>query len=322
MKKIISIAAAAALSAALLWLAFRKADWRIMAAVLAGVKTAPLALLLVTVSAELAIRGIKWSLLLAPARKVRAWDAARLETAALALNNLLPLRLGELARAAYGAELFNIRLSTILATILAEKVLDMAALFALALSAAAFGGLAIKPPGTWRTLAPLAAAVILALLIIHKLALRHPAVKKVSDGLELGLKALSSPLAAAAVFALALLQWCMNALNYYWLALAFGLAPAERLSRCMLLSFTGAAASSAPGMPGYFGGFELAISAVLGRWGVPAETALAYAAASHLLPYFIITGLGLFFIYGLGASLGQIWGRFSRRKAPAAGSDI
>jgi uncharacterized membrane protein YbhN (UPF0104 family) len=83
----------------------------------------------------------------------------------------------------------------------------------------------------------------------------------------------------------------------------------------VLLSFTGAAASSAPGMPGYFGSFELAVSAVLRAWGVPRETALAYAAASHLLPYLLITAAGLFFIYGLGRSLGQVWTRFSWRKA-------
>lgn len=314
MKKIISVFAGLASSAALLWFTFRNADLGAIAAVLAGVKTAPLALVALTVAGELAIRGLKWSLLLAPARKVRAWDAVRLETAALALNNLLPLRLGELARAAYGAELFNLHVSTILATILAEKALDMAALFALAATAALFGGLAFSLPG-WRLALALAAALALIFFAARHLTGRSPKVKRTVQDLVLGLKALGSPAAAAGVFALALLQWLLNALNYYWLALAFGLGAPASLPRSVLLSFTGAAASSAPGMPGYFGSFELAVSAVLGAWGVPRETALAYAAASHLLPYLLITAAGLFFIYGLGRSLSQVWARFAGHKA-------
>ncbi len=310
MKKIISIFAGLALSAALLWFAFREADLGAILAVLAGVKTAPLALVVLTVTGELAVRGLKWSLLLAPAREVRPWDAARLETAALALNNLLPLRLGELARAAYGSELFNLHISTVLATILAEKALDLAALFALAGAAAAFGGFAFSLPG-WRPALAVAAGLGLLFLASRRFAARSPRLKRTAQDLALGLKALRSPAAAAGVFALSLFQWLLNALNYYWLALAFGLSPAASLPRSVLLSFTGAAASSAPGMPGYFGSFELAVSAVLGSWGIARETALAYAAASHMLPYLVITAAGLFFIYNLGRSLGQVWARFA-----------
>lgn len=312
MKKLISISAGLALSAALLWLAFRKADLRAVAAALGGVSAGPLALVLLTVCGELAVRGLKWSLLLAPARKVRAWDAARLETAALALNNILPLRLGELARGAYGAEFFGIDFLTVLATILAEKVLDMAALFTLSAGAAGAGGLAARLPGGWVLWAlGLAVAAPLALAGGRALAGRYPRLRSALDSLALGMKALKSPSTAAAVFLLAALQWFLNALNYYWLARAFGLEAAATVSRSVLLSFTGAAASSAPGMPGYFGAFELAVSAVLGSWGVGREAALAFAAASHLLPYLIITSAGIFFIYHMGTSLTGIWRRFS-----------
>jgi hypothetical protein len=316
MKKIISISAGLAVSAALLWLAFRKADLRAMAAVVAGVKAAPLALVAVTVACELLIRGIKWKLLLSPAKKVKAWHTTRLETAALALNNILPLRLGELARAAYGADLFGVRLSTVAATILAEKILDAAALLALAAAAAWAGGLRADISFKWRLWLPAIAALLLALAWARALALRSPRFKKISDELALGFKALGSPAAAAGIFALAALQWFCNALNYYWLALAFGLGPAAGLAKSVLLSFTGAAASSAPGMPGYFGGFELAVSAVLVTWGAQRNTALAYAAAAHLLPYLLITAAGLAFIYGMGTSLGGIWRRFSGKQRP------
>ncbi len=319
MKKIIPIAAGATVSALLLWLAFRNADWRAMAAVFAGVRAAPAALVLLSVSAELAIRGVKWALLLRPARKVRTWDAARLETAALALNNVLPLRIGELARAAYGAEMFDVNLLTVLSTILVEKLLDITSLLALSAAAASLLGIAASLPGGWRAWAGLGAAALLLLALMRRsLPRRYPRLRQALAHLKLGLKALRSPLNAVVLFLLAALQWFMNALNYYWLARAFNLDGASSLAKSVLLSFTGAAASSAPGMPGSFGSTELAVSSVLSGWGVAKAPALAFAAAAHLLPFLIITASGLFFVYGMGASIGGVWARFSSGKTEGA----
>jgi len=314
MKKKLTILGGLSASAALLWLAFRHADPRALAAIFSGLRIAPLWLILFTVSGELAVRGLKWSLLLAPAGKVRALDAAKIETAGLALNNILPLRLGELARAASGAQLFRINLVTVLATILAEKALDMAALLLLVFAAAGAGALPGWLTGhreIWTALA--AAAILTALLSGRLLALarKFSVLGGTLEKLGLGLKALRSPAAAAAIFLLALLQWSLNSLNYYWLALAFGSGGLVSLPQCAVLSFTGAAASSAPGMPGYFGGFELAVSAVVSSWGLGRETALAYALAAHLLPYLITTAAGVFFIHRMGESLAGIWRQFS-----------
>jgi uncharacterized membrane protein YbhN (UPF0104 family) len=79
------------------------------------------------------------------------------------------------------------------------------------------------------------------------------------------------------------------------------------VTKSVLLSFTGAAASSAPGMPGYFGSFELGISAVLTTWGINRETALAYAATTHILSYLVVTAAGVCFAYQMGHALGKIW---------------
>lgn len=311
MKKIFSITAGLAVSAALLWLAFRSADPRALAAVFAGLSAGPLLLILITVLGELALRGLKWKLLLDPAGKVRFWDAAKIETAGLALNNILPLRLGELARAAFGSELFGISAITVLATILAEKVLDMAALLMLAFAAAGAGGL----PG-WlsggRAWAALAAAAAILLILLGR-AGRSGRIAQTADKLKLGLAALKSPGRAAGVLTLAVLQWLLNALNYYWLGLAFK-AGGIGLPESILLSFTGAAASSAPGMPGYFGGFELAVSTVASAHGLQKDAALAYALGAHLASYFIITAAGVLFIYTMGQSLGGVWSKFSYGK--------
>ena len=116
MKKKLSVIAGLAASAVLLWLACRRVDFYALAEILGSARPQPLILIFFTVSCELIIRGVKWSLLLAPAGKARAWDALRLETAGLALNNVLPLRLGDIARGAFGAEFFRINLVTVFST--------------------------------------------------------------------------------------------------------------------------------------------------------------------------------------------------------------
>ncbi len=314
MKKKLSIIAGLAISAALLWLAFRRVDFYAIAAILGGIRKAPLILVLFTVCCELIVRGIKWSLLLAPAGPARVWDAIRIETAGLALNNVLPLRLGELARGAFGAEFFAINIVTVFSTILAEKVLDMAALFTLSAAAARITGIAGGAAGRGLIWALLIAALAAAVFFNRPPSAfiqRFPGLRKIRDSLALGLKAFRSPAAATVIFALALLQWFLNALNYYWLALAFGTENTITIAKSVLLSFTGAAASSTPGMPGYFGNFELAVSAVLTTWGTSKEVALLYATTAHILSYLIITAAGLFFLYQMGHSLGKLWSRFS-----------
>ena len=318
MKRKLSIATGLAISAVFLWLACRHVDFDALALILADIKAAPLLLVVFGVCAELLIRGIKWRILLAPSAPVRAWDTTRIEAAGLALNNVLPLRLGEIARAAFAANYFKLPVAAILSTILAEKALDFAALLTLAAVAAAASGIALPTTGRGPLLL-IAAIVLTALAFIFargaasgRLA-RHPGLQRTFSSLKLGLAAFTSPVAAASICSLALLQWFINSLNYYWIALAFGMSSVT-VTKSVLLSFTGAAASSAPGMPGYFGSFELGVSAVLTAWGINKEAALAYAATAHILSYLVVTAAGLFFIYQMGHSLGKIWEEFSAKK--------
>ena len=314
MKKRTAITGGALIGAAFVWLACRNVDLARLAAVLRAASPAPLALMALTIAGEMAVRGIKWSLLLKPAARTRPWDTARLEAASLALNNVLPLRLGEIARAACGAESFNLNILTIASSILAEKLLDAAALVTLALMAAGITAIS-RGPVDWRVALAALAAVLLALAALRPLAARWPRLHKAMEHLALGLKALGSPASAALAYLLALLQWGLNAFNYYWVAISLGLASAINLPHCVLLSFSGAVGCSLPGMPGYFGSFELAVAGVAQAWGVSREQGLAYAALAHIASYIITTSIGLFFLYQMGQSLGGIWRKFSGRKA-------
>lgn len=317
MKHKISIIAGLLISAALLWAAARQVDLRQLAEIFARANVLLLLPIVLTVSAELVLRAIKWRLLLAPAAKVRAWDTLRLETAALALNNILPLRLGELARGAYGADLFSLPIATVFSTILAEKALDLAALLALAGAAAAAG--AVPGLGGMRSLPAFAAVLLLAAaagFAIKSGRLKNwPRLRQAWAQLGLGLQALGRPGSAAALLALAVLQWFFNSLGYYFTARALGLGEAVGLARGAAMAVTGAAASSVPGMPGYFGSVEFAVTTLMKAWGIPAGLSFACAAGAHMAAYLTITAAGLFFIYGMGRSLGQVWAGFAGGKA-------
>jgi uncharacterized membrane protein YbhN (UPF0104 family) len=309
MKKALSFFIGAAVSAALLWLAFRTADIAAVVTLLGGLKAEHIMLVGVTVMGELAIRGLKWAVLLRRTDPADLWPATRLTASGLALNNILPFRFGEIVRVTLSASRFHINIVSLAAAALAEKMLDTAALAGLCLCVIWAGG--ATPAGFAARLIPknplitaLTATAVAAILIF---AIRFPGFRSIRKSFTSGLRALRSPAAGAALLAMAGFQWFLNSLNYYWLSSAFGAAQVIDLHKSVLLSATGAAASSVPGMPGYFGSFELAVSNVLKNWGIAPIPALSYAAAAHLLPYLIITIAGLLLLWRLDYPLRHLF---------------
>ena len=323
MKTKLSVAAGFLLGAGLLYLAFRNMDLGKLMELYSGVNPVfilPFALIAVL---ELLTRAARWRLLLAPAGKVSLWDAFRLQAAGLALSNILPLRLGEVARGTFGAKLFNIPIVTVFATILVERALDVIVLFVMFAVSARLGGLSGVLSGhdgvVWTVLAgmtlALGALVFAEEIVAHAwfsgAFARFPRVKNLFEKLAMGVRALRSPVNAALILLLAAAQWLLDSLNYYLIALAFGLGGVLDIFKSVALLFTGAMAASVPGPPGYFGNFEYALQKVLSAWGIAPDVGFAYASYLHFLGYAIVTLIGVFFIYQMGHSLGKVWGQFS-----------
>ena len=308
MKKGLSLSLGAAVSAVLLWLAVRQADISSVGSLLGGLKTKHVLLVMATVMAELTLRGIKWAMLLNGGKPVRIWDTLRLAAVGLGLNNILPLRAGEIARTGMAAALFKIDILTVASTIFIEKILDIAALTTLGLlAAAASGSLPTRQqlpggPGLW---AGVAVVIILAAAIPLRGG-KSAWLKNFRARIAQGFQAIRSPYSVMMLFALALTQWGLNSLNYFWLGNAFSTGNEITIARSVLLSAAGAASSSVPGIPGYFGSFEVAVSAPLRLWGIGADSALTYAATAHLLPYLVTTAAGLLSIWLMGYSFAQI----------------
>jgi len=330
MKAKISIIAGFVVGAVLLYFAFRNIDFANLLAIYSRVRVVFILPFVLTTLAELLFRAARWRLLLNPSNPVRLLDAFKLQAAGLALNNLLPLRLGELARATFGAGLFSIPLITVFATILVERALDILVLFALFAAAAWLGGITggfMNYGGLLWALFGGVTAAIAALIFSEELISHHwfsgffsrfPRLRLLFERVAMGVKGFHSFKSGALIFLYAAGQWVMDALNYYWMALAFGLGGVLDIYKCMALVFTGAVAASVPGMPGYFGNFELALNKVLSAWGVPKDVGFAFASYAHVLSYMLITLLGIVFVYQMGHSVGKVWKEFSSGGAKGA----
>ena len=324
MKAKISIIAGFLVGGILLYLALRNIEFAKLAAIYSKVNPVYIIPVVFIVAIELVFRGARWRLLLLPSNPaVRVADAFKLEAAGLALNNILPLRLGELARAAFTARIFKIPLITVLATILVERLLDVLVLILMFAVAARFGGITggfMNYGGLlWGLVAGLAAGIAALIfadeLVAHEWCsgffVRFPSVRLLFERVAMGVKGFHSFRNGALIFLFAGLQWFMDALIFYLLGMAFGLGDILDIFKSVALVFEGAAAASVPGMPGNFGNYEFVMMRVLGAWGVPEDTGFAYVSYAHVLGYIAITLLGVFFIYQMGQSLGKVWGEFS-----------
>ncbi|PKM98380.1 MAG: hypothetical protein CVU79_03455 [Elusimicrobia bacterium HGW-Elusimicrobia-3] len=327
MKAKLSIVAGFLVSGLLLYLALRNIDFSNLAAIYSRVDPVYLLPFALVGVLELVVRGARWRLLLKPSNPaVGVLDAFRLETAGLALNNILPMRLGELARATFVSRLFKIPLLTVLATILVERLVDVIVLMVMFVAAARLGGITggfLEYDGLLWALFGGVAAAMAALIFADELVShawfsgffsRFPRLRSLFERVAMGVKGFHSFKSGALILLFAALQWLLDAVNFVLLGFAFGLSGVIDIYKGVALIFAGAAAASVPGMPGYFGNFELVLTRVLVSWGIAGDTAFAYASYSHVAGYLLVTLLGIFFFYQMGQSLGKVWGEFTARR--------
>lgn len=319
MKKNISIILGIFFSVIFLFFALKNVDFAALAATYSKINPFSLLLLASIFVSELFIRGLRWKLLFVPGKSIRVADTFRLETIGLALNNVLPLRLGEVARATLGASVLGIPMLTCISTILVERALDMFSLIILFIAATNFG--VIKLPAaygglSWLVLVFLVAALFLLVFLDELLvkseafssALRKfPRLDRVVRQVAMGAEALRDWKRAVLILALGFSLWMVDALLYYAAGLAVSLSPHLGYWHALILLCLTAAAVIIPAVPGYFGTYEYAIMKVLAEWGVAESAGFAYAGFLHVTGYVLVTGMGVVFLYQAGHSLSGVW---------------
>ncbi|MBN1178003.1 MAG: flippase-like domain-containing protein [Anaerolineae bacterium] len=287
-------AASLALVALCSWLLARDLDWR---AVAAGFSTARYGWVLVgglCIVATFFTRARRWQMLLQQPR-IRLRPVMTALLVGQALNMALPMRGGDVARAAWIGRRRTPEVARALASVAVEKAWDLLALLACCLAL-----LAVVPLPAWFARSAWGAAATLALValsfwaVLHwrstlfhwaeRLLARLPAVwshallphlDRAIDGLE----SLRRPDLAARVALWTALTWALGGLANLVVLAAFGIpSPGAAL---FLLAALMAGAAIPLSIPGQLGVFEGICVASLALFGVPRGEALAVGLALH-----------------------------------------
>jgi uncharacterized protein (TIRG00374 family) len=303
------------LSAALLWYVLKDADLPRVWEAMRGSNAALWAACTVAATLIFPLRARRWQALLAPTYgRLPLGSLWRATAIGMMVNNVAPLRAGEIARpfALTRAEP-QVKFTAAFGSLAIDRLFDGTVVLALMLAATldpAFptGQLILgRPLGAY--LGPVAAflSVVLAgalmLLFAPRLMTRivdvvvgtfapklAPRVHALLAGFVDGLAVLRDPTLMAEVVFWTVLHWLCNAFAFWLGFRALGIvAP---FSASLLLQGLIVIAVAAPSSPGFFGAFEVSGTIGLGVYGVAQTQAVAWALGFHILSYIPITLIG------------------------------
>lgn len=238
------------------------------------------------------------------------------------LTNILPFRLGDVARAVLIGNVPPITISRGLSTMVAERVFDLlffVILFPFALSTVSeipddlrsvvfiTGVLAILA-----TLILVAAAnqrtraLIIADLILQRISFLDSKswIRRLGD-LLLGLGVLTSWKDGIALIFLSILVWIPIILGYFFGMKAVNLNPT--FMEALLVVCIAAFSVAAPSSPGQLGVFEASVTfAISGILSMPSAAAASFALLYHAINYIVIGALGVVGIIRTGETFGSV----------------
>lgn len=238
------------------------------------------------------------------------------------LNNVLPFRLGEIARAFILSRKAPVGFWEVLSTIILERILDLTMAVGLLFTTLPFvvGGSNQLPIALTMAGVVLMALFTLYLLarnrewtigVFDKITARFPRLRKLAGNAVPafinGLAILTDGRRFLKAVFLVVLNWLIAIFEYHVLIVAF--IPAANLLWSGFALAVTALGIAAPSSPGALGVFEAAMVGSLAIFGVDASAALAAAITAHLLQYLVTGVLG---IYGLvidGESLAGLYRR-------------
>lgn len=284
----------------------------------------------VVATAIFPLRAVRWVVLLEPiAPGLKFMDAWRAVAIGMMINNVLPARAGELARAyAISRETRAVSFTSALASIALDRVFDAMIVFALMFGAMLAPGfpagatIAGRPAtaliGTWGI------AVLLVVFLGTVLVAFRPAmmislarfacrtlvptweerVVSIVEHATAGFAVMRSPSRFVRVVFWTVLHWLTNALAFWIAFRAVGIS--APFTGALFLQGLIAIGVAIPSSPGFFGPFEAFAKAGLQIYGVPVTMAVTWAVGFHLLSFVPITALGAFYFSRLGLSLREL----------------
>jgi glycosyltransferase 2 family protein len=267
------------------------------------------------------LRSARWGLLL-PAHAVNTSTLFRALVVGFTVNNLLPLRMGEIARAYLLARWAQVSYAATVASLLVERMLDGLSLALLLLLALP---LVPSPPaylwlvGTVAGCGFLAAACVLALAawrasllisLAHFVARFFPerfraTLVTAADSFARSLALVHDPGRLARLLGLSLVAWCAELGLFF--VLLFSLGITGSYPQALLVGSAANFATLLPSSPGYAGTFDAALTKVAqDALDISAGLAGAYDIIVHATLFLPVVVVGTLVLWRSHVSFGQI----------------
>ncbi len=324
-------------SALFLWLAFRAVPLGNVIDVLRASNPWLFALCAVVATLIFPLRAIRWQSILQPvAGHIPFGPLWRSTAIGMMVNNLVPARAGEVARAlALSREVPRVSFTTSLASLAVDRIFDAIVLLALmfgAMLSPAFPAGAELAGMTVPQFAVAGISGVLVLLLACYVAVLNPArmlsvVRSIADRVVPRFAARIEGFADQALGGLAVLRDARRFALVLWWAFAHWLVHAVALwigflavgmdapfSAALFLQGVLGFAVALPSSPGFVGVFEYAATSGLGVYGVSADVAISWAVGYHMLSFIPITVFGIVYLARLGINLRDIGGAAERAR--------
>jgi uncharacterized protein (TIRG00374 family) len=328
-----------AISAALLWWVLHGIPFHEVSATLRGANLPLFLLSAVTATGVFPLRARRWRPILDPVAPNLPFGMLwRSVAIGFMVNNVVPARAGELARAfaltrettrpaAVAAGIPRVPFAAALASLAVDRLFDafvVVSLALLAIFAPEFpGGTRISgmPASRWAALGILGmlalAAVLYAIVFFpgwligaYEVISRRVAPSLEARGREVllhfsaGLSVLRNPVRFATILVWAVALWLTNALSFWIAFQAVGVH--VPWTAALFLQGLIALGVAVPAAPGFFGIFEVCATLGLGVYGVPKELAVSWAIGYHVLSFIPITLIGAWYFARLGLHLSEV----------------
>jgi len=272
----------------------------------------------------LAIRSVRWRFMLTDDRGVAPpyGQVFHIQNIGYMLTQLLPLRLGDVARAILIGNVPAVTIARGVSTMVVERLLDMALIvvllpftlsgiaalpdwmrsFALVSGFAAIGGIVVLiVAANQRARATRFADWVLGRFLRF---LDRPTWVRRIDELLLGLKSLTSLRDGAILIALSIVTWLPVLAAYYFTMRAVGLTPTWATTGFVMCA--AAFSVALPSTPGQAGPYHVAVTAALQLAGQPAATAAAFAFLYHAMNIVVMVLIGLIGIAATGVTFRNV----------------
>lgn len=298
--------------------------------VLTGIKTVNYYFLIPAIGIQILsfwVRSLRWSYILRNIKRISTRKLFPIVSISYMINNTLPFRLGEIARAYLISAKENVSKASAFSTIILERVFD-------GLTLMLYLGviLLVYPFPEWVQQIGVTIGLIFIgslIFIILLVSMREKTVKlintllrllperirnKVSNSLENfidGFDIIKDKKSLIPIVSYSILIWLMEAYMFFALAEAFNFNNTEIIS-----FFTLAVVNFGimiPSSPGYIGTFEYFIIKSLEVFSISKEIALSFALILRVAQYTPITLIGFVFFIKEGYSISKLT-RFKERK--------